>query len=223
MNRLFLFILFFIIEFNFFSQDLIPNDNLTLLKLKVQTPDSSAIEGQYLKIVDKETKKIFEVITDENGRYDILIPAMKVYQITIENFYVELDEVEMDLPDETNLTYDYILTINVSNELDISFQTNSYELEASYYPYIDPLLNWLNERKQLSVEIRGHTDNVGSEASNLTLSKNRAQSVVKYLIGKGIDSKRISSKGYGESKPIDTNDTVEGRQKNRRTEVIVKN
>ncbi len=110
----------------------------------------------------------------------------------------------------------------MSNELDISFKTNSYELEPSSYPYIDLLLNWLNERKQLSVEIRGHTDNVGSASSNLILSKNRAESVRKYLIEKGIDPKRITSKGFGETKPIESNDTEEGRQKNRRTELIIK-
>tara|TARA_Y100000589_G_scaffold331840_1_gene387387 strand:- start:5900 stop:6283 length:384 start_codon:yes stop_codon:yes gene_type:complete len=126
------------------------------------------------------------------------------------------------LPDETNLSYDYTLTIDMSNELDISFKTNSYELEPSSYPYIDLLLNWLNERKQLSVEIRGHTDNVGSASSNLILSKNRAESVRKYLIEKGIDPKRITSKGFGETKPIESNDTEEGRQKNRRTELIIK-
>ena len=126
------------------------------------------------------------------------------------------------MPDETNLSYDYTLTIDMSNELDISFKTNSYELEPSSYPYIDLLLNWLNERKQLSVEIRGHTDNVGSASSNLILSKNRAESVRKYLIEKGIDPKRITSKGFGETKPIESNDTEEGRQKNRRTELIIK-
>ncbi|MDG2344183.1 MAG: OmpA family protein [Flavobacteriales bacterium] len=214
---------FLMMSFSYKSQDLQPNDSLTLLKLKVETPKKQPIEGQYIRIVEKETNRSFDVTTDENGLYDILIPAKNVFRVIIENFYGELGEIELDLPDETNLTYDYVLTIEMSNELDISFKTNSYVLEPSSYPYIDLLLNWLNERKQLSVEIRGHTDNVGSESINLTLSKNRAESVRKYLIEKGIDPKRISAKGFGESNPIESNDTEEGRQKNRRTELIVKN
>ena len=216
-------LLFLMISISSKSQELQPNDSLTLLKLKVETPTKQPIEGQYIRIVEKGTNRSFDVTTDENGLYDILIPAKNVFRVIIENFYGEAGELELDLPDETNLSYDYTLTIDMSNELDISFKTNSYELEPSSYPYIDLLLNWLNERKQLSVEIRGHTDNVGSASSNLILSKNRAESVRKYLIEKGIDPKRISSKGFGETKPIESNDTEEGRQKNRRTELIVKN
>ncbi|MFM7726035.1 MAG: OmpA family protein, partial [Flavobacteriales bacterium] len=71
------------------------------------------------------------------------------------------------------------------------------------------------------IEIGDHTDNVGSDDTNLTLSNNRAQSVVDYLIRKGIDSGRLTAKGYGETQPIDTNDTDIGRAKNRRTEFKV--
>ena len=128
----------------------------------------------------------------------------------------------MALPNETNLTYDLILTIGVLNELDISYKTNSYELDSSDYPYIDQLLKWLDDNKKLSIEIRGHTDNIGSSSSNLLLSKNRAESVRKYLIFKGVNPSRIVSKGFGETIPIDNNDSEIGRAKNRRTEIIVK-
>lgn len=221
-------VLFFLIfvtfssEFTLFAQELMPNDSLTLVKLRVENPNKSPVEGQYLKIIDLETNRKFEVITDEKGASDFLIPAKKVYKIIIESFNGEVGELEMALPDKTNLTYEYVLTIDVSNELDISYETNSYELDSSAYPYIDQLLKWLDDNKKLSIEIRGHTDNVGSSSSNLLLSKNRAESVRKYLIGKGVNPSRINSKGFGETIPIDNNDSEIGRAKNRRTEIIVK-
>jgi outer membrane protein OmpA-like peptidoglycan-associated protein len=76
------------------------------------------------------------------------------------------------------------------------------------------------EIKLLSIE--GHTDNVGSDQGNLLLSKNRAKSCLDYLIKKGVASSRLSSEGFGEGKPIETNDTAEGRAKNRRTEFHIR-
>ncbi len=223
MTRLFFLIAIIIFsELALFAQELIPNDSLTLVKLRVEKPNKFPIEGQYLRIVDLETNTKFEVVTDEKGAINFLIPAKKVYKIIIETFYGKLMEVEMDLPDETNLTYEFDLTIGVSNELDISYKTNSYELDSSAYPNINQLLKWLNDNKKLSIEIRGHTDNIGSASSNLLLSKNRAESVRKYLIGKGVYPSRIISKGFGETMPIEDNGSDKGRAKNRRTEIIVK-
>jgi outer membrane protein OmpA-like peptidoglycan-associated protein len=71
------------------------------------------------------------------------------------------------------------------------------------------------------VEIGGHTDNVGSDESNLQLSDSRAKSVVEYLVSKGIDASRLTYKGYGETQPIADNESDEGRAKNRRTEFRV--
>ena len=186
MKRLLVFVTFFI-ELSLFAQELKPNDSLTLVKLRVENPNKFPIEGQYLKIIDLETNREFEIVTDEKGASDFLIPAKKVYKIIIENFNGEVGELEMVLPNETNLTFEYDLTLDISNELNISYQTNSYKLDSSAYPYINQLLKWLNDNKNLSIEIRGHTDNVGSSSSNLLLSKNRAESVRKYLIGKGVN------------------------------------
>ena len=70
----------------------------------------------------------------------------------------------------------------------------------------------------MRIEIRGHTDAKGSDSYNQRLSENRAKAVADYLLSKGINEKRIQSKGYGKSLPIDTNDTEEGRANNRRVE-----
>lgn len=76
---------------------------------------------------------------------------------------------------------------------------------------------------QVNVEIAGHTDNIGSDAVNKKLSQQRANKVVEYLTGKGIDRRRLNAVGYGEERPIVSNDDeVMGREINRRVEFIVK-
>jgi outer membrane protein OmpA-like peptidoglycan-associated protein len=79
----------------------------------------------------------------------------------------------------------------------------------------------MKENPTLKVQISGHTDNIGKAADNLTLSNNRAQAVVKYLVGKGIEVGRLTFKGFGATKPVADNATEEGRAQNRRTELQV--
>lgn len=100
----------------------------------------------------------------------------------------------------------------------ILFDYNKAELRDESKQELDLLYNVLMKAEELEVEISGHTDNIGSESYNLRLSKKRAKSAVQYLKSKGIDSRRLVSKGYGESLPVASNKTEDGRQKNRRTE-----
>ena len=74
---------------------------------------------------------------------------------------------------------------------------------------------------KLTVELAGHTDNVGDAATNLTLSVDRSNKVKAYLIEKGVNTDRLVAKGYGQDQPLGSNDTPEGRQKNRRTELRI--
>ena len=83
------------------------------------------------------------------------------------------------------------------------------------------MADFLRRHPQLTVELAGHTDNVGSEAYNLKLSDERAQTVRQALIEQGISPERMASKGYGSSKPLVANDSEEHRAKNRRTEMII--
>ena len=80
----------------------------------------------------------------------------------------------------------------------------------------------LKQNPDLKVSVEGHTDNVGSDKSNKTLSENRAKSVMTALISGGIDKSRLSSKGWGETKPVGDNSTEDGRFKNRRVEIVKK-
>jgi flagellar motor protein MotB len=103
------------------------------------------------------------------------------------------------------------------NLYNIFFETNAYTILPESEPELEILTDFLRKNPSLSVEIQGHTDNVGSAEYNLQLSEKRAGSVKQYLLNKGIFPVRLSSKGYGMEQPVAPNDTDEGRSKNRRT------
>ena len=86
---------------------------------------------------------------------------------------------------------------------------------------MDYVAGILKDNPSVSIELAGHTDNTGDADANLILSQSRADAVMNYLVQKGIDAARLSSQGYGDSAPIDSNETDEGRTNNRRTELKI--
>ncbi|MCE7059758.1 OmpA family protein [Dyadobacter sp. CY343] len=100
----------------------------------------------------------------------------------------------------------------------IFFQTGKYELDEKSKVELDKMADFLTRNKSIKIEISGHTDDVGSDGENMELSRRRAQSVQEYLHKSGIATERISSRGYGETKPVAGNDSDENRQRNRRIE-----
>jgi outer membrane protein OmpA-like peptidoglycan-associated protein len=104
----------------------------------------------------------------------------------------------------------------------IFFDSGKSELKKESVSELDRILDLLTRSPNLRVHINGHTDNLGDNATNKVLSLKRAQAVVDYLIKKGIASDRVKAIGYGEEKPLATNDDeLEGREINRRTEIEV--
>ncbi len=104
---------------------------------------------------------------------------------------------------------------------DINYATASFEIDKKSLVVLDGFVGFMNDNPSIFVEIRGHTDNVGSLQTNMTLSNNRAKSVYDYLISKGVDSNRLKYQGFGPKVPIASNDTEYGRSKNRRTEFYI--
>ena len=100
----------------------------------------------------------------------------------------------------------------------IQFANNSARLLQPSYPILDQAVQLLNKLPGAVVEIQGHTDNTGSSERNTQLSQQRAEAVRDYLIGKGIVARRLTAKGYGSSRPVESNDSREGRDANRRVE-----
>lgn len=103
----------------------------------------------------------------------------------------------------------------------VEFAKNSYELTKSSLPTIDQLVEFLKEQESISIEISGHTDDVGRASYNKRLSEQRAESVAKMVISKGINKSRIKFKGYGSEQPLVKNDSDKNRAKNRRVEMKV--
>ena len=104
----------------------------------------------------------------------------------------------------------------------IFFAFDSFELDPKSDNEIDRLVSFLKDNPSVAIEIVGHTDNIGSEKRNRVLSENRALSVMKALVAKGIDPSRLVAKGLGMSAPVASNATEEGRQLNRRVECVVR-
>jgi OOP family OmpA-OmpF porin len=102
----------------------------------------------------------------------------------------------------------------------ISFDTGKSVIRDESKPVIDQIVDMMKQNSELKIGVEGHTDNVGSAASNKTLSEERARAVVNAIVSKGISADRLSAAGYGMDKPVADNDTEEGRAKNRRVELV---
>ncbi len=103
----------------------------------------------------------------------------------------------------------------------VFFETGSDKLSDLSKHELDNLVTILKNRPSVRVELAGHTDNVGDAAMNLELSQKRASGVLNYLVSNGVDAGKLVAKGYGQNNPLESNDTPEGRDKNRRTELKI--
>jgi len=190
---------------------------------------SKAISG-YVIFEDMNTKlSVGKCKITSNGYYCIVLPSGKIYSYYIDSkdFYpssriidfTSLNQSQNYKDNITLVSYEEMKKQQVSVRINnIFFDFNESKLKSESYLELDRMYKYLNDNPEISVEISGHTDNVGSEEYNMSLSNARANAVKDYLVSKGISSSRIITKGYGKSNPVATNDTEEGRQLNRRVE-----
>lgn len=125
---------------------------------------------------------------------------------------------------ESEITDDAFNNANIGDKFNLNrifFEFNSSDLLTVSYTELDKLFDILNSKPSLRIEIRGHTDNIGSNSYNKSLSVKRAASVYEYLLEKGIDKSRMKYRGFGNKVPIADNETEEGRRLNRRVEIII--
>jgi outer membrane protein OmpA-like peptidoglycan-associated protein len=227
----------------YYSQGIISNERKSYSKLyelalpeQIKINPSNYVKG---KVYDAKTKKLLQakidlvnlqketiestVLSDkQNGEYLIVLNKGAEYGLYVnkENYLFQ------------SLTFNYLGNENKDVEIDIYleqivqgstmtlnnifFDFGKWTLQDKSKTELNRLLDFLQKNPNLKVEISGHTDNVGNPKFNLELSEKRAAEVVKYLQEQGIDSKRIIPKGYGETKPVEKNDTDENKAKNRR-------
>ncbi|MEW5855642.1 MAG: OmpA family protein, partial [Myxococcota bacterium] len=103
----------------------------------------------------------------------------------------------------------------------VFFDTNKDTIQPRSYPLLDQVAQVLKTHKELRVRVEGHTDSQGKPDANLDLSDRRAKAVMNYLVEKGVEGSRLEAKGYGQTRPVDTNKTSRGRENNRRVEFVV--
>lgn len=177
--------------------------------------------------------------SDFDGSFITSLPTNRDFAFFVEKDGYFLHSENFSLEGIQDVTDPFILDIKlkpipkeekekVTNDLEpivlnnIFFESGSATLKIESDVEISRLAENLKKNNTLVIEIHGHTDNVGSKEDNMRLSEERAESVMMALIDKGISPSRITSKGFGENNPIDTNETEEGRKNNRRTEFVVK-
>jgi outer membrane protein OmpA-like peptidoglycan-associated protein len=134
-------------------------------------------------------------------------------QAEVLNGYADEDGCPDVKPQKVEVTTEQIVI-----KEQVQFQTGKSKILPASYPILDDVVQVLKDYPNLKIRIEGHTDNQGADAANLKLSKERADAVFEYLLAKGIDARRLETMGFGETRPIDTNLTPQGRQTNRRVE-----
>jgi outer membrane protein OmpA-like peptidoglycan-associated protein/tetratricopeptide (TPR) repeat protein len=199
------------------------------VKGKVFDQKTNAGLPSAVELIDLSTKQtLSRVQTDETGNYLITLPIGKDYAFNVNRrgylFYSDnysLKNKAADSTYEKNIPLQPI-EANASIVLkNIFFDFNKYDLKGESQVELDKVVQLLQDNPTVKVQIEGHTDNVGNAADNLKLSENRAKAAIAYISSKGIDPKRLTSKGFGATKPIADNKTEEGRAQNRRTELKV--
>lgn len=152
----------------------------------------------------KEITKLFELSPS-----DSLMKALRKFDISYVDKNTEIPEFLDLLPVE-------IIQSDIFDKVVLHFPYNEFPLNADYFPQLDYITNVMKKYAEFRLVVVGNTDSLGTDAYNLKLSEKRAHAAGDYFIKNGINKKRIMTKGLGRTNPIATNETEEGREKNRR-------
>jgi|TARA_B110000046_G_scaffold6499_1_gene6830 outer membrane protein OmpA-like peptidoglycan-associated protein len=176
---------------------------------EVQEVKVDSIDGRYAAIVSLEESDQFVInLKGENVAFESKL-------ITFKDTTEEADYVEVIMEQEE-------LKVGESYQLeDIQYETNSADIKLVSTLMLGEFADYLINHPNIKVAIYGHTDDVGNQQTNLVLSTDRAYSVTAYLQDNGVGKNRLSYKGFGETKPLVSNQTEEGKRKNRRTEFVI--
>lgn len=172
---------------------------------EVQRIEVDKLSGEYTAVIKVNDPTIVKVEMDGGAFSSKMVNAAEAQDGIIE---ADLEAAALRVGREYRLN-------------DINFATNSAALTNDAMLIIDEFALFLEENPHIKIDIQGHTDNVGDPSSNLILSKERAKVVYDYLIQWGIAGNRMSSHGFGETKPVQPNTSEEGRSKNRRTIFVI--
>ncbi|MEO5569688.1 MAG: OmpA family protein [Bacteroidia bacterium] len=209
------------------SNPVIPASRMAILKGVIRNASTKEPLAANIELIDLEKgEHIGNFNADsKTGQYLVSLPAGRNYGAIAysDGFLFESDHFNVS---DTAAYSEIIMDIDMKpmeegNNIiltNIFFDTDKFDVKAQSKDILNRVVKLMKGLTTLKVEISGHTDNVGKDEYNQTLSENRAKSVVEYLIQQGVSKDRLTFVGYGETRPYATNDTAEGKQKNRRIE-----
>lgn len=207
-----------------FAQKLKPTDKLALLTGTVTNFKGKPLGKEVVLFYNEKTKEIVKVTTQADGKFEVLIPVDATYSLKYKTFTTDVDYTKMIVPNDKEATYEVGIKIEPPKDFildNVYFDSGKSSLKSKSFKALNDLVEILNIKNTMVIEIQGHTDDVGNADDNLKLSQSRAEEVKKYLISKGINSSRVSAKGYGQTMPIADNSNEAGKAKNRRTSLKV--
>jgi outer membrane protein OmpA-like peptidoglycan-associated protein len=217
--------------YSFDLYDKIKPQPVTFVKGKVTDAETQKPLEAKFEIIDLSNgQTVVESYSDKSsGEFLITLPAGKEYALNSskKGYLFYSDHFECKTPANVANPFSVDVKLNPvkqGNSLalnNIFFDTNSSDLKPESKTELNKLVAFLKQNATIKIEIGGHTDNVGDDKSNLSLSDKRAKAVLDFVTTEGIAATRLTSKGYGETKPIADNNTEQGKAKNRRTEITI--
>jgi outer membrane protein OmpA-like peptidoglycan-associated protein len=214
-----------------------PTRTEAAMKFIVVDKDKGPIKGIVVAMAAPDGKKYYTRETDAAGYAEVLVPVGQRYELVFLSLGRKDVAANVTVTDEPNQSVKLTLrykrwmppppkvaqppTAEPRFVLDgVNFDTGKATIRPESLPSLDGVIEYMTYKTSSRIEISGHTDSAGDPKKNKKLSEQRAQACRDYLISKGIDGSRISAIGYGDERPIASNDTPEGRQENRRIEAM---
>jgi OOP family OmpA-OmpF porin len=227
---MFAIIALFTFSVNAMCQQLQPTDSDALVKVAVVSFENKPMPGEKVSLQSLKTQKMYSGITNASGKFQLLLPKNCDYKIFYKEFTANADyKQNLSIPPAENqmLTFNFTIRVELPKTFtlkNVFFDSGNATLKKESDKELDELVDFMKHQPTMIIEVAGYTDNVGTDDANMKLSQQRAESVRNYLVSKGVSADKVQAKGYGSSTPIASNDTPEGKQQNRRTEIhIIKN
>jgi outer membrane protein OmpA-like peptidoglycan-associated protein len=203
-------------------------EEVTFIEGTIKTEDNKPVVGE-VEIVDMVTHEITKVDIDStDGKYVAIVTNKNDMLLTVKgkdigftSTVIEKDKTPVGEPTTVNMDTKELKVGEEYRLNDINFASNSSVLNDKTKFIIKEFSRFLESNPKIKISINGHTDNVGDDNGNLTLSADRAKAVYDYLVTLGIKPERMEHKGFGEKVPVASNNSEFGRAKNRRTEFVI--
>ena len=194
------------------------------------TGEPLSVELEVRSSIDNSVVTVINTKSDGTYSYSFTNSKELKYTVNAQKTGFIYASKEAVIPAEDTIPQEVVKDLSLSKAVvgakviirNIYYHFDKFSLKAESYAELDKIEKLMRENPTMKLEISGHTDKIGTHAYNVVLGKRRANSVVKFLVNKGIETERLISAGYGESKPLVSNDDeTDGREINRRTEFII--